>query len=302
MTHGPVAHLDFGVWPALHRRAIRLQRDQTGRRRRQSARPQSRWSHHPAVNGVRMVGPWGQSCPIRGWAGLYSGPLCLFCFSSSLACRHLPIARRPAPAGCTKSSTTAAGRWPRRGPVGIRLITRRGNDWSDRFPLVVEALNHLKVRSRLIDGEVVCCDERGLAWFDVLRVRRNEIDAFLYAFDLLELDGADLRREPLEVRTATLASILRRSRQGGRLNEHLEHDCGLTFFQHPCRSAVRASCPSASPRAIDQAGRPTGSSSRTWQRQPCNARGKKMGAVDRVDKRLPPHDRQTSAAIDVSPS
>ena len=50
----------------------------------------------------------------------------------------------------------------RRDPVGIRLITRRGNDWSDRFPLVIEAVNHLKVRSCLIDGEVVYCDERGL--------------------------------------------------------------------------------------------------------------------------------------------
>jgi ATP dependent DNA ligase domain len=50
----------------------------------------------------------------------------------------------------------------RRDPVGIRLITRRGNDWSEQFPLVVEAVNHLKVRSCLIDGEVVCCDEHGL--------------------------------------------------------------------------------------------------------------------------------------------
>ena len=48
----------------------------------------------------------------------------------------------------------------RRDPVGIRLLTRRGNDWSSRFPLIVEAVNHLKVRSCLIDGEVVCCDER----------------------------------------------------------------------------------------------------------------------------------------------
>ena len=100
----------------------------------------------------------------------------------------------------------------RRDSVGIRLITRRGNDWSDRFPLVVEAVNHLKVRSCLIDGEVCCCDERGLARFDVLRRRRNEAEAFLYAFDLLELDGTDLRREPIEVRKATLASILRKSR------------------------------------------------------------------------------------------
>ena len=68
-------------------------------------------------------------------------------------------------------------------------------------------MNHLKVRSCLIDGEVVCCDERGLARFDVLRRRRNEVDAFLYAFDLLELDGTDLRREPIETRKATLASV-----------------------------------------------------------------------------------------------
>ena len=52
----------------------------------------------------------------------------------------------------------------------------------------------------LIDREVVCCDENGLAVFQVLRSRRNEPQAFLYAFDLLELNGDDLRREPIEVR------------------------------------------------------------------------------------------------------
>ena len=107
----------------------------------------------------------------------------------------------------------------RRDPVGIRLITRKGNDWTTCFPLVVEAVNHLKVRSCLIDGEVVCCDERGLAIFSTLRQRGNEARAFLYAFDLLELDGLDMRREPIEVRKATLASILRKSRPGIRLNE-----------------------------------------------------------------------------------
>jgi bifunctional non-homologous end joining protein LigD len=99
----------------------------------------------------------------------------------------------------------------RRDPVGIRLITRRGNEWTTRFPLVVEAVNHLTVRSCLIDGEVVCCDERGVSAFHVLRRRANKERAFLYAFDLLELDGTDLRREPLEVRKATLASILRKA-------------------------------------------------------------------------------------------
>ena len=75
----------------------------------------------------------------------------------------------------------------RRDPVGIRLLTRNGNDWSARFPLVVEAVNHLKLRSCLIDGEVVCCDERGLVIFSTLRQRRNEARAFLFAFDLLEM-------------------------------------------------------------------------------------------------------------------
>jgi bifunctional non-homologous end joining protein LigD len=126
----------------------------------------------------------------------------------------------------------------RRDAVGIRLLTRRGNDWSARFPLVVEAVNHLKVRSCLIDGEVVCCDERGLAVFHVLRRRRNEPQAFLYAFDLLELDGTDMRREPIEVRKATLASIIRKSRHGLRLNEHLEYSEGEVVFRHACKMGL----------------------------------------------------------------
>ena len=94
------------------------------------------------------------------------------------------------------------------------------------------------MRSCLIDGEVVCCDDRGLAVFQALRRRQNEERAFLYAFDLLELNGDDLRREPIEVRKATLASILRKARHGVRLNEHLEHDCGLTVFQHACKMGL----------------------------------------------------------------
>jgi bifunctional non-homologous end joining protein LigD len=62
---------------------------------------------------------------------------------------------------------------------------------------------------------------------------------FLYAFDLLELNGGDLRREPLEVRKATLASILRQARHGVPLNEHLAHDCGQTVFQHACKLGLR---------------------------------------------------------------
>ena len=108
----------------------------------------------------------------------------------------------------------------RRDPVGIRLITRKGND------------------SCLIDGEVVCCNEKGVAAFQLLHRRRNEPRAFLYAFDLLELNGADLRKDPLEVRKATLASILRKRRPGVRLNEHLEYPEGGVVFQHACKMGL----------------------------------------------------------------
>jgi bifunctional non-homologous end joining protein LigD len=56
----------------------------------------------------------------------------------------------------------------------------------------------------------------------------------LYAFDLLELNGKDFRREPFEVRKATLASLLRSSSLGVRLNEHLTHD-GDIVYRHACK-------------------------------------------------------------------
>ena len=67
-----------------------------------------------------------------------------------------------------------------------------------------------------------------MATFQLLRHRRNEPQAFLHAFDLLELNGDDLRWEPIEVSKVTLASILRKARHPVRLNEHLKHGCGQT--------------------------------------------------------------------------
>jgi bifunctional non-homologous end joining protein LigD len=61
---------------------------------------------------------------------------------------------------------------------------------------------------------------------------------FLYAFDLIELNGDDLRREPLEVRKATLASVLAKASPGLRLNEHLEHDDGEMVFRHACKMGL----------------------------------------------------------------
>ena len=57
---------------------------------------------------------------------------------------------------------------------------------------------------------------------------------FLHAFDLIELNGDDLRRDPLEIRKATLASIVAKASPGLRFNEHIEGD-GSTVFAHACK-------------------------------------------------------------------
>ena len=75
-------------------------------------------------------------------------------------------------------------------------------------PLIVEALARLRSRSCIIDGEAVACDDSGIARFNRIRYRRYDDTVFLYAFDLIELNGDDLRRDPLQVRKATLISAL----------------------------------------------------------------------------------------------
>src|SRR3989475_8711263 len=62
--------------------------------------------------------------------------------------------------------------------------------------------------------------------------------AYSYAFDLIELNGDDLRRDPLEVRKATLRSVLAKAVPGLRLNEHIEHDDGETVFRHACKMGL----------------------------------------------------------------
>jgi len=125
----------------------------------------------------------------------------------------------------------------RRDAAGVRLLTRNGYDWSARFRLILEAASELRVRSCLIDGEAVACDDNGLAVFERLRRNHDARAVFLFAFDLLELDGVDLRREPLETRKATLACLLRGRRAGLRLNEHFLH-AGDVVFRHACRMGL----------------------------------------------------------------
>ena len=80
----------------------------------------------------------------------------------------------------------------------------------------------------------LACDENGVASFDLVRHQRANGSIFLYAFDLIELNGDDLRRDPLKVRKATLARVLAKAGPGLRFNEHIEGD-GPTLFAHACK-------------------------------------------------------------------
>ena len=119
----------------------------------------------------------------------------------------------------------------------VRVFSRRGIDHSDRAPVIAEALLALNVRSITIDGEGVVCGPDGVTDFDRLRAamgRKSSRQAFLYAFDLLELDGQDLRREPWETRRTILITMLRKAGDGIRLSEHIEGTDGTTIFGHAC--------------------------------------------------------------------
>jgi ATP-dependent DNA ligase len=105
----------------------------------------------------------------------------------------------------------------------VRLYSRSGDDITRRFPLIVDALVGVRARSCILDGEAVACGDDGIAVFERIRYMRYDHTVFLYAFDLIELNGHDLRREPLETRKTTLASLLARAGAGVRLNEHLDH-------------------------------------------------------------------------------
>jgi len=124
----------------------------------------------------------------------------------------------------------------RRDRTGVWLITPNGSDFTDRFPYMAAALELLPVRSCIIDGEAIVCDESGLAVFELIRSHGSKMSAVLCAFDLLELDGRDLRRRPIEERKGLLAKLLHDSDPdlGIVLNKHYEED-GAIVFREACR-------------------------------------------------------------------
>ena len=115
----------------------------------------------------------------------------------------------------------------------MRLVTRKGFDLAERFPLAVAAVAALPARSCIVDSEAIACDANGLSVFDLLRYRRQDDAVTLCAFDLLELDGVDLRPEPIEGRKRTLEGLLRREHRGIAFNRHFDGD-GAMIYKHAC--------------------------------------------------------------------
>ncbi len=87
----------------------------------------------------------------------------------------------------------------------------------------------------MIDGEGVILGQDGVSDFDRLHSRRHDGEVQLLGFDLLELDGVDLRDHPFITRKAMLGSLLRRSRDGVQYVEHIEATDGATVFEHACK-------------------------------------------------------------------
>ena len=118
------------------------------------------------------------------------------------------------------------------------LRTRKGLDWTDKFAPLVEPLLKLPCSSALLDGEVAVADAKGRTDFGALQnaLSTGNGNFAYYVFDLLHLDGEDLRRLPQIERKEMLAALLRRRGKKGPVvySEHMT-ESGERVFRHACR-------------------------------------------------------------------
>ncbi|CAN7499239.1 ATP-dependent DNA ligase [Mesorhizobium caraganae] len=99
---------------------------------------------------------------------------------------------------------------------GVRIFTRRGLDWTSKYRDLAKAAAELEVESAIIDGEIIVLNDKGKSDFAALRkaITRRQHDLYFVAFDLLHLNGHDLRDMPLEDRREILAEMIP---EGGRI-------------------------------------------------------------------------------------
>jgi bifunctional non-homologous end joining protein LigD len=122
----------------------------------------------------------------------------------------------------------------------------------------------LPAHSCVIDGEAVACDGNGLSIFEELRWRHHDGHVFMWSFDLLELDGRDMRPEPIEARKAALVRLLKKAKVGLQFNEHITvPGDGDIVLRHACALGLEGIASKRLGRVTFPAARAPGSSSRT---------------------------------------
>jgi len=120
----------------------------------------------------------------------------------------------------------------------VRLITKGGYNWTDRYPWIVEAALKNRHKQFVIDGEAVVLGVDSIADFAALHSRKHEDEVQLYAFDILALDGDDLRGLPLSMRKTNLARLLARRPDGIFVAPTEQGEIGPDLFQAACRMGL----------------------------------------------------------------
>jgi bifunctional non-homologous end joining protein LigD len=117
----------------------------------------------------------------------------------------------------------------------VRLISRGGHGWADRFPLAVAAAPKLPLERFVLDREAVVLQPDGISDFDALSSRRHDKQAQFYAFDMLAGAGEDYRPQALELRKANLAQLPKRRVDGIFIADYEQGDIGQDLFRAACR-------------------------------------------------------------------
>jgi bifunctional non-homologous end joining protein LigD len=141
----------------------------------------------------------------------------------------------------------------------VRLFTRNGYDWADRYPWIVEAALKNKTSNFVIDGEAVLLGVDGISDFNGLHSRRHDDEVQLYAFDVLALDGDDLRKLPLYLRKTNLARLLARRPEGILVSPFEQGEIGADLFRKACEFGLEGMVSKLATASTDPVGRRLGS-------------------------------------------
>ena len=117
----------------------------------------------------------------------------------------------------------------------VRLITRNGADWTNRYPWIVEAALKNRQKHFVVDGEAVVLGVDGISDFDALHSRKHDEEVQLYAFDMLAGDGEDLRKLPLSMRNTNLARLLARQTDGIFVAPFEQGEIGPELYREACK-------------------------------------------------------------------